>query len=338
MAIIKLLCGPFPSKFLSTIFRSDESACEKHEKWTYDIFKTCTVNKDNAFGLYPSFGNFGFQCGSNLCVGTSYWCNEYQKIYHFNMLQENCPELASSLVSERLCSNKTFWENIPCREGRCTGNWPGQCSSQVRLLDRVKRAATAEDPCYELNGLCKDKSQLVCDSELEVCGNSTMHLCADQTKCIHNDLVCDGYVQCPDGSDEEDTVCGSCPKNFGYPNDRLPFATFPCRHRYTGRWICSVPCDGHDDLCENFEDENCDSTPKILVVVAAGLFLLLIIILGEAFLLWNQLKELCKRECEDLSASTQKYPSFHFTNIEERRLGKEPAIVDYLNDFKEVKF
>ena len=305
MAIIKLLCGPFPSKFLSTIFRSDESACEKHEKWTYDIFKTCTVNKDNAFGLYPSFGNFGFQCGSNLCVGTSYWCNEYQKIYHFNMLQENCPELASSLVSERLCSNKTFWENIPCSEGQCTGNWPGQCSSQGRQLDRVKRAYSDENPCSNLNGLCKDKSQVICDSGWNVCRNSTMHLCADKSKCIHNDLMCDGYVHCPDGSDENESVCGSCPRNFGYPKDKIQLATLPCRHRYTGRWICSVPCDGRDDLCENSEDENCDPVSKFLLSVAVGLFFILIVVLGEIFLKCNTFLGSCDDELDIFSTSSE---------------------------------
>jgi hypothetical protein len=32
-------------------------------------------------------------------------------------------------------------------------------------------------------------------------------------------------------------------------------ASFSCKHRYTNTWICAAPCDGRDDLCENFEDE-----------------------------------------------------------------------------------
>jgi hypothetical protein len=30
-----------------------------------------------------------------------------------------------------------------------------------------------------------------------------------------------------------------------------------CQHRYTNISICAVPCDGVDDLCRDFEDENC---------------------------------------------------------------------------------
>ena len=45
----------------------------------------------------------------------------------------------------------------------------------------------------------------------------------------------------------------------------------PCRHRYTGRWICASPCDNRDDLCRGFIDEmDCD-TPlwvKVVPVVA----------------------------------------------------------------------
>jgi hypothetical protein len=33
--------------------------------------------------------------------------------------------------------------------------------------------------------------------------------------------------------------------------------TFSCKHWYTGRQICATPCDGNDDHCEDYSDEDC---------------------------------------------------------------------------------
>ena len=52
-----------------------------------------------------------------------------------------------------------------------------------------------------------------------------------RTQCIHNSLVCDGYKQCEDGSDEDPDTCSTCPRSFGFPEGKSHLATFLCAHR-----------------------------------------------------------------------------------------------------------
>ena len=139
--------------------------------------------------------------------------------------------------------------------------------------------------CEEyFEGLCNDYSEVICKSSYsQGCNETVMYKCAENQTCVHQSLVCDGRPHCPDASDESEALCSQCPRSFGFPVDKLSSATFSCRHRYTGRRICAVPCDGHDDLCLDFEDENCDpgSNPFLFAIVAV--FLILTVLLGEVF-------------------------------------------------------
>jgi hypothetical protein len=76
-------------------------------------------------------------------------------------------------------------------------------------------------------------------------------------------------------------------------------ATFSCKHRYTGNWICAVPCDGHDDLCQDFEDEKCDlSTSLVFIVLLVCGLLLIIIAAGESLIHFSKSKNTDSKEKE----------------------------------------
>ena len=44
-------------------------------------------------------------------------------------------------------------------------------------------------------------------------------------------------------------------------------ATLSCLHRYTGLHICAVPCDGIDDMCLDYEDEDNCKTPNFIYLM-----------------------------------------------------------------------
>ena len=114
-----------------------------------------------------------------------------------------------------------------------------------------------------------------------MCAKPFMVMCRDNLTCIHQDLFCDGNSQCKDDSDEDPLVCEKCPRNFGFPKSKLASATFLCSHRYTKKAICSVPCDGEDDLCLDNADEICQDR-NVLLTIGFSLFLLgCIILVGE---------------------------------------------------------
>jgi hypothetical protein len=60
-----------------------------------------------------------------------------------------------------------------------------------------------------------------------------------------------------------------------------------------------VPCDGHDDLCEDFEDEKCDlGTSLIFIILLVCGLLILIIVSGESFIHFHKSKNTDSKENE----------------------------------------
>jgi hypothetical protein len=119
--------------------------------------------------------------------------------------------------------------------------------------------------CNKAPNECPDRSDhRLCPGS--ACKNNSEYFrCRDDKFCIYDHLLCDGYKQCNDGSDEAScTVCPRLNSSLGKSK------SFPCFHRYTKLPICAIPCDGRDDLCDDYVDEDCERMSFLLIMLLVG--------------------------------------------------------------------
>ncbi len=286
---------------IDCIDRSDESGCKLYSStFNYDIFHKCIVDETNNHINHTEIGSFGFQCTHDICLDWDIWCNREKqgKLKSDHVISVKCPHLLDQINNQLLCSNFSFWQSKKCNLGlkRCMGNFPGQCVSELEI--------DYDDDIFSIPK-CADKSDFIltrdCDDEdlNKIVINCTV---SDVSSfCIHKDLQCDGHLNCPDGSDEDEAICGNCPRPFGHPTGNSKHATMSCQHRYTNRSICAVPCDGKDDLCADFLDEkNCKISTVEYTILFLALLLCFAIVVGEiTFWFEKKSEEYCKKEDKD---------------------------------------
>jgi hypothetical protein len=247
---------------IDCIDRSDESLCPENtiSNIDFSIFTECE-NK---------YQQKGFKCG-NACISYANWCKNYNSekiLKDLKITESDCPMLLKTLNNEKLCQNFTFWKNRTCKifQTRFTGNYPGECAQfEDEFVNKY----------WQTDG--------------------SLRKCNDNKTSIHEELWCDGYMQCPDGSDEDPEECGKCPRTFGYPKD-YKHATFSCKHKYTGRPICAVPCDGKDDLCLDDIDEQCSSASVQSTLLFGILLVILSVISGELYIFYIKKSKSNKKE------------------------------------------
>lgn len=160
-----------------------------------------------------------------------------------------CSKLMSCKKNELYChrSNSCF----PAT-GRCNGRKDCVYGEDEEGCNFGNICADHEVYC---NGVCINKDiKSVCNKKTvapipEVCSSTTEFLCENSAICLSRSRVCDGYPDCPDGSDERMSECDtlSC------------FDTeFMCA---SGSCILKTwTCDGDEDCNDGSDELNCVNT------------------------------------------------------------------------------
>ena len=106
------------------------------------------------------------------------------------------------------------------------------------------------------------------------CKIHNMHFCSRSNQCIWKDWVCDGFVQCLKGDDEDFEMClerESFPKG----------ATFRCQEANRTGYkieILAVPCNGIPECKEGIDEQLCEREGKIIILfsLAVAAFIMFI--------------------------------------------------------------
>ena len=196
----------------------------------------------------------------SICKNFTFWKNMWQSktTYKSTAAAPQSTSSEESLPFEYPQKNITTDHGSRTRLTYCRGNTPG-FSNKIYLTVLPNTCRDKRSFKNYPHGECPDNAHGTYCSEFNDRNSGKVNCskfglsafnCDDENEkqCIPIELLCDGYTQCKDGSDEKDDICKTCPPNArgvsngGYPPwyNRLS-ATLPCKHRYTDRWICSVP-------------------------------------------------------------------------------------------------
>jgi hypothetical protein len=69
-----------------------------------------------------------------------------------------------------------------------------------------------EEDLLSIGPKCKDMSDFIYPADNKMCKKEFMKYCKNHQTCLHQNLFCDGYEQCEDGSDEDQEFCQHCPR------------------------------------------------------------------------------------------------------------------------------
>ena len=185
----------------------------------------------------------------------------------------------------KFCSDFSFWKV------RCLSN-----DQNATTYVEARRCNTYKDYSYSTgqcpknqifcpkNGNCLSKAK-DCSGGIYIgnetqCENQNMYHCPKSNQCIWQDWVCDGFVQCLEGDDEDFNLCHKR-KSFAEG------ATVQCAEANRFGYevtILATKCDGVKECKDRKDEKNCENDDT-KALIAIGIFLAVIIIMWIAIYL-----------------------------------------------------
>ena len=265
-----------------TIDRSDE-----------DVFKVDAARTRIDFTAIKSCERYsypGMEC-SGTCVLNNQWCSDESPSY--------CAESGIFTNDPVLCSNHTFWKNIPCLQTinrtlvqgkRCKGTiqhcyWPLSNDNNTEWQSTCRDLS---DRVFDSERLCPDSPDQICLDSCNdpatgctACTNTSYFSCTKSNTCIHPSLYCDGHPQCEHGEDE---VLENCKNEYILRNLLPETATFRCRSKmYPIIETYATACDGITE-CLNEDDEKfCSGYSILKQILVSTSILIALMYLGLKF-------------------------------------------------------
>ena len=267
--------------------RSDENITRSSEtraqSINYTALTPCNSSRSN--------GEQSVNCDRD-CVNAAYWCNDKWDAY--------CQESGVNTNDPVLCSDETLWQNISC-DWTLTQFYPGvRCTGTIKhcryprgrpspnfpttCRDKSDRVFTDGEPCPDTPGDICHESCLNPGANCTACSGSDQKgsdywICAKTNQCFHQDLKCDGIVQC-EGVDENLDECKDEYRNNDENLGRYkiyPYATFLC-NRTSNLETYAIACDTIIE-CNGGEDEqDCNKTSDFIKYSLASVAIMYLIL------------------------------------------------------------
>uniref|UniRef100_A0A452SQB1 Sortilin-related receptor n=1 Tax=Ursus americanus TaxID=9643 RepID=A0A452SQB1_URSAM len=235
---------------LDTQFRCQESGTCIPLSYKCDLEDDCGDNSDETHCEMHQCRSDEYSCSSGMCIRSSWVCDGDNDCRDWSD-EANCTAIYHTCETS----------NFQCRNGHCIPQrWA--CDGDMDCQDGSDEDPVncGKCPCFGrlCSGLARDLPSPKCSRPSPrpgplsepLCTRFMDFVCKNRQQCLFHSMVCDGIVQCRDGSDEDVAFAG-CSQDPEFHKVCDEFS-FQCQN---GVCISLIwKCDGMDD-CGDYSDE-----------------------------------------------------------------------------------
>ena len=208
-------------------------------------------------------GSYGLRCtGQNMRCVWPWYTDVYGKPSSGSVTQ--CPDKSDQVFNSSLTCRQHLQQHMEfhtktyCNENYYWLSYP-ICTNKTQWLSRKDKSYN--DPHF-CQSSCSDPGP-----DCQACSNPSYFRCPQSGQCVHPDLVCDGHPQCPEGEDEDVSIC----------YDKLirmkiidPLAQLKCKSLfYENMLIYAVPHNNKIECWNGFDEQDTEEHSTIILVTSA---------------------------------------------------------------------